>query len=69
MKTPEQRAQNIVKKMEDGGFIGDGIKLERENFLSIVDDQFTQAGLDRRTRAECIDALHDLMQEKDYFIS
>jgi len=69
MKTPEQRAQNIVKKMEDDGFIGDGIKLERENFLSIVDDQFTQAGLDRQTRAETIDALHDLMQGKDYFIS
>ena len=69
MKTPEQRAQNVVKRLEDEGFVGDGIRFDRENFLSIVNDQFTQAGLDRQTRAECIDALQDLMQEKDYFIS
>jgi hypothetical protein len=69
MKTPEQRAQNVVEKMEQGGFVGDGIKLERESFLSMADRTWHTAGLDRTTRAECLDALHDLMQEKDYFIS
>tara|TARA_R110000796_G_scaffold1806_1_gene7380 strand:- start:354 stop:560 length:207 start_codon:yes stop_codon:yes gene_type:complete len=68
MKTPKQRAQNVVKKMEDGGFIGDGIKLERESFLSMADQTWHKAGLDRSTRAECLNTLQDLMQERGHFI-
>lgn len=68
MRTPEQRAERVVSRFESEGLIGDGIKLDRESFLSIADQTWHKAGIDRKTRAECLDALHDLMQERGYFI-
>ena len=68
MKTPEQRAARVVARFEEAGLVGDGIKLERESFLSLADQTWHKAGLDRTTRAECLDALHDLMQERGHFI-
>lgn len=68
MRTPEQRAARVVARFEEAGLVGDGIKLERESFLSLADQTWQEAGLDRTTRAECLDALHDLMQERGHFI-
>lgn len=68
MRTPEQRAARVVARFEEAGLVGDGIKLERESFLSLADQTWHKAGLDRTTRAECLDALHDLMQERGHFI-
>lgn len=68
MRTPEERAQRVVTRFENEGLVGDGIQLEREGFLSLADRCWFDAGLDRPTRAECLDALHDLMQEKGHFI-
>jgi ribosome assembly protein YihI (activator of Der GTPase) len=68
MRTPQERAKRTVKRFEEAGLVGDGIRLERESFLSLADQTWYDAGLDRPTRAECLDALHDLMQKRGHFI-
>jgi len=68
MRTPEERAERVVTRFENEGLVGDGIRLEREGFLSLADRCWFDAGLDRPTRAECLDALHDLMQKRGHFI-
>ena len=68
MRTPQERAERTVARFENEGLVGDGVRLERESFLSLADRCWFDAGLDRPTRAECLDALHDLMKERGYFI-
>lgn len=68
MRTPQERAERIVKRFENDGLVGDGIRLEREGFLSLANQTWYGIGLDRPTRAECLDALNDLMEERGYFI-
>jgi ribosome assembly protein YihI (activator of Der GTPase) len=68
MRTPQERAERTVKRFEDEGLVGDGIRLERESFLSLADRCWFDAGLDRPTRVECLDALHDLMEKLGHFI-
>ncbi len=67
MRTPQERAERIVARFENDGLVGDGIRLEREGFLRLADQTWYGAGLDRPTRAACLDALHDLMEERGYF--
>ena len=68
MRTPQERAERIVARFENDGLVGDGIRLEREGFLSLANRCWFDAGLDRPTRAECLDALHDLMKKRGHFI-
>ncbi len=68
MRTPQERAKRTVARFENEGLVGDGIRLEREGFLSLANRCWFDAGLDRPTRAECLDALHDLMKKRGHFI-
>ena len=68
MRTPQERAERTVARFEREGLVGDGIRLEREGFLSLADRCWFDARLDRPTRAECLDALRDLMEKRGHFI-
>lgn len=50
--------------------IDDGERLDPQSYWieEQADRCWFDAGLDRPTRAECLDALHDLMKKRGHFI-
>ena len=66
--TPEQKAYRVVTRMENAGSIGNGLKVDREEFLGLVESTWEDLEFTGSYAQECLKALEYLMAERDYFI-